>query len=610
MVAPLKSPYDWLTDEDAATILASDPGIELSVHYRDSAFSEDQLRVMQIVDGRLIAFPFKDGRSNDPKREAAYLQGVADFVNTLESQKDLESGDLVHERTVAKNASRRHVAIHGNQPVELQLAIDRARGAAQAKSIISDKWKKRSSSLFEEIVETVFIASWKRWLETINDHHADWSCWQPIPVIESYISQHDSKVVEPVKEQPSEHFSVPGFVNDVMKLTLETAPYPNKPLAFCGALSLLSLLIARKVTFNGLAPNFYLLALANSGSGKDWPRKVNNQLLYEAGIGSQLGNAFASGEGIEDALYTNNAMLFQCDEFDGIIRSMAGEKESRFESITDRLLQFFSSATTAYQCRKLANPKSEEPVRSINRPHLGLFATCVPSSFYSSLSAKMMTGGLMARMLVVDSGKRGIGQRVGRIIPSDKIRDVIEHWKEAPYGEGNLAMLNPKPKEIPATEAASIALDEVRVYADKKYDECFNDSSEGNMAVWARCFEHVAKLSLLYAVSANPFEPEVTQDAVKWARQFVDAQIQRMLSAVAEGMHETPFDKLVKRLKAKIATTKGGVPHSELLKYSKVNTKEFATAISTLQERMEIEAIAQPTEALRPGRRPCIYVLL
>ena len=44
-----------------------------------------------------------------------------------------------------------------------------------------------------------------------------------------------------------ELFRVPGFVSEVMDHCLATAPYPNVPLAFCGALALQAVLAGRKV---------------------------------------------------------------------------------------------------------------------------------------------------------------------------------------------------------------------------------------------------------------------------------------------------------------------------------------------------------------------------
>ena len=46
---------------------------------------------------------------------------------------------------------------------------------------------------------------------------------------------------------PDELLHVPGFVDEVMSHTLATAPYPERTLAFGGALALQAFLAGRKV---------------------------------------------------------------------------------------------------------------------------------------------------------------------------------------------------------------------------------------------------------------------------------------------------------------------------------------------------------------------------
>ena len=116
---------------------------------------------------------------------------------------------------------------------------------------------------------------------------------------------------------PDELLRVPGFVSEVMDYTLQTAPYPNAVMAFSGALSLQAILAGRKVRDPGdNRTNLYLLGLAHSSAGKDRPRKVNTEILHAIGMSRCVGGRFASGEGIQDALFIEPCMLFQTDEID------------------------------------------------------------------------------------------------------------------------------------------------------------------------------------------------------------------------------------------------------------------------------------------------------
>lgn len=50
---------------------------------------------------------------------------------------------------------------------------------------------------------------------------------------------------------------------------------------------------------HGTRPNLYLVALADSGVGKDFPRKVNKRLADRVVLSNNVADQFGSGEGIE-----------------------------------------------------------------------------------------------------------------------------------------------------------------------------------------------------------------------------------------------------------------------------------------------------------------------
>ena len=71
---------------------------------------------------------------------------------------------------------------------------------------------------------------------------------------------------------PRELLEVPGFIGEYISHCMEAAPHPNRPLALCGALALLSAITGRKIWGpNGIPLNLYVIGLAFSGAGKDFP---------------------------------------------------------------------------------------------------------------------------------------------------------------------------------------------------------------------------------------------------------------------------------------------------------------------------------------------------
>lgn len=394
---------------------------------------------------------------------------------------------------------------------------------------------------------------------------------------------------------PERLFDVPGFVRRVMDFTLANAPYPNIGLAFCGAMALQSFLAGRKVCTSGdLRTNLYLLALASSGTGKEFPRKVNSQILFQIGMSGSLGDKFASGEGIQDALVRTGRMLFQNDEMDGVLRQINLDRENSRESIPNILLTLYTSAGDVYPIRVKANQKD---AIHIDQPHLTLFGTATPQYFYESLSKRMLTNGFFARLNIIDVGRRGSGQTPGsaRDLPED-ILDTAKWWADFEPGSGNFLNFHPKPLVVQTTPDAAEAIDHLRLMTEREYDAAEEAIDEVARTAWSRTCEHAKKLALIYACSENHIEPLIGLPAVEWATEFAMHQTRRQLYLASVHVAENPFHaeclKLLKRLSEQ---PEQRMQRQHLLKYMKCKAADLDQIIQTLIQQGEIEPIIMPT---------------
>ncbi len=357
---------------------------------------------------------------------------------------------------------------------------------------------------------------------------------------------------------PHELLRIPGFVGDVIDYTLATAPYPEPVLAFGAALALQAFLAGRKVRDDAdNRTNLYLLCLANSGAGKDYPRKVNQKILSHAGLADCLGDSFASGEGIEDRLFARPAMLFQTDEIDGLMTKINQAKDARHEGIMHVLLKMYSSSNSIYPMRV----KAGREYGVIDQPSMSVFGTAIPKHFYDALSLKMLTNGLFARLLVLETVRRGTGQdAIVRDLP-DAIKRVARWWAEFNPGDGNLQASHPVPQVVEQTPGARASLRQLRIHADEQYAIAEERDDAAGMAIWARANEKARRLALVYACSASHQRPLIDEDAVRWAGKLVEHQTRRMLFMAVDHVSENDFDA---RCKAVVATLrKWAVKHGD-----------------------------------------------
>ncbi len=392
----------------------------------------------------------------------------------------------------------------------------------------------------------------------------------------------------------------PGFIAEVMDHCLETAPYPNPVMAFCGALSLQAVLAGRRVRDPGdNRTNLYLLGLAHSAAGKDWPRKLNMQILQQVGMADCVGERFASGEGIQDSLHLTEAMLFQTDEIDGLLQSINKSRDARYEHIMSTLLTMYSSANSVYPMRRKAG---KEAAGVINQPNLVIFGTAIPNHYYAALSERMLTNGLFARMLIFECGRRGKGQEPKiREIP-DSIRETAAWWQNYRPGAGNLVDWNPTPAIVRHDDEARRLLCDARVNAETQYDAAEADNDSVGTTVWGRVSEQTRKLALIHAVSRNCRDPVIDTESARWAIEVVEHQTRRMLFMAASHVAENPFHGECLRLLEKLRKSpERTLPHSVLLKRMKMEAKVFHQLIDTLVQQGDLSIISAET-AGRPQR--------
>jgi len=397
---------------------------------------------------------------------------------------------------------------------------------------------------------------------------------------------------------PERLFEVPGFVSQVMDFSLAKAPYPNGGLAFCGAMALMSLLTGRKVC-NGddLRTNIMILALAGSGTGKDFPRKVNARILFEIGLVHALGDKFASGQGIQDALARSPAMLFQNDEMDGVLRQINLDREGKTESIHSILLTMSTSASDVYPIRVKAGQKE---MGHIDQPHLALFGTATPQYFYEALSYRMLTNGFFARLIIVDIGKRGRGQRPGsaRNVP-EAILQTARWWAEFQPGSvrKDLFAIHPEPRVVPTTPEAQEAVDALQRMTEDEYARSEDRGDATGKVAWARTCENAKKLALLYACSENHEDPVIGLPAIEWATAFAMHQTRRQLYLAATYVAENPFHAECLKLTRRLSEAPGRrMQRQHLLRVMRCKAADFDQLVATLIQQGEILPVDIPTK--------------
>ena len=390
---------------------------------------------------------------------------------------------------------------------------------------------------------------------------------------------------------PDHLFDVPGFVTELMGYTLRTAPYPNRALAFAGAFALLGHLSGRKYKDEyDTRPNLYFLSLAASGTGKQHPRGVNVSLAALKGFASEMGDYFASGEGLEDSFLSNPCMFYQIDEADTLFNTVK-MKDTRAEMISSMLLRMYSESNSVHIMRKKALQRGQPASSSsIIQPHLTFLGTAVPKFFYASLSERVMANGLLARCLVLEAGKRGEANdnAVAEEFPERVLSDITDLIR---IGHENALFSEfPQTRTVPMEARAKLLLKDVRKEADAmyaKYDQS-ESANECALALWARAGEKVSKFALVRAISRDVNAPVIREEDIAWARTLVFHATRRMLFMAGLYAYDGEFDRQMKRVMQRITAKGGSLSYRNILRFVRMEKDELKRVLETLIARGDL----------------------
>ena len=399
---------------------------------------------------------------------------------------------------------------------------------------------------------------------------------------------------------PRRFLDVPGLVGEVMAYNLETAFKPQPVLALGGALCLQAVLAARKVRDpRGNRTNIYIVGVASSGRGKDHARKVNKNILFQAGLGDLEGNEdFASDSGLLKAVELNPAVLFQVDEVGRMLKTIGDARHCHLYHISTALMKLYSSADTIFRGKAYADNKRNA---EIDQPCVSLYGLTVPEYFYDSLTVDNLSDGFLARLMVFEVTENPRRQRVPQKPVPKSIILAARWWGDFNRG-GNLSQVHPEPLVVEYTHGAGLIFDEL---ADRAEEEAVQGDLPSQV-LWARAEEKACRLALVYACSRDKEKPVIDAEATSWACDLSEYLTRRMLWLASQWVADGAFDARQKKVVRIIRQAGGSLSSNELCR---------KTQALTMREREEIVRNLKATgqiverEESTGGRRRIRYVL-
>ncbi|WP_234713355.1 bifunctional DNA primase/polymerase [Rhodopseudomonas palustris] len=331
----------------------------------------------------------------------------------------------------------------------------------------------------------------------------------------------------------------PGLVGDLIDWIAGSSSSPSRPLALGAALTFLGTLAGRvHAGPTNLRTNLYVVALANSGYGKEHARGRINALAMEAGLDRFIGpEGFLSDSALRKTVEHNPAVLCLMDEFGGFINKIMDRRAGTHQSgMRQMIMQMFTTSASRYAGMAAA----AETATPIWNPCLSLYGTTTPHDFWPAMSGKGVADGFLPRWLVLTvPGDPPVD--VPLTAPFDPPHRLVEDCRAVVTlsRKGNLPAMSNQPVKPLLAEWGPGAEDGWRYYRDLFKARGRAMAQQELAVLWTRSMEIALRIAHIVAIGVNPEAPVVTAELVDWAARLTELSTRSCIIEVRDRLAST-----------------------------------------------------------------------
>lgn len=351
------------------------------------------------------------------------------------------------------------------------------------------------------------------------------------------------------QEFPDEWLQPPGLVGEIADWIMATSMKPVRLFAVASALTTVGALVARQV-YSGTprtGTQLYMLMIAGTGGGKDWPLRAVGQILAAVDRNQMRKASFSSSAALTMRLAECPAHVHIIDEIAGtVLRRLNNTRSSNAEnSILDIYRELWGIGTRDF----VPESTTMRTADAITRPWVSILGATNPDEFHEQLKSKAVSNGFLNRFLVLPKITR-VGRNPAPE-PADEVpADIVERCKALmkfdddrhKFPQSANYSSNQTPPElvvIDADEEARAMLERVAA----RQDEIEMELDENPlMAVWVRYAEMVRRVALVVACGRHPTSMvacRITVGDVEFADRLVSWSMSGFVRELSQNMADT-----------------------------------------------------------------------
>ena len=355
-------------------------------------------------------------------------------------------------------------------------------------------------------------------LNSVNTKHFRSNTEYEIPLTASAINREYERMVSEGKSQgqaaqKKSNLELPpaqGVIKTLQSNILKNSYIKQPAFALSASLALLASLVSRKFTFQGIAPNLYVLNVASSGSGKEAPQKRVKEIIGALNAEYLLGNGdYVSDASLTDFLDLQPSRLDIIDEAGGFFKSVNSGNGGYNGKMGDILAELYTASTTRYLGRAVASGNKG----SCDRPCVNLLCSTTPTGLSEGISTKAIEKGLVGRFLIFEGIENGKANRLLKTTYLDPITiNKLQYFAQYQPAENTEFLINGRPQmveEIEATDLANRRLD--GIFSEFDALRCSTKAGSALKPIVSRLYQQMLKAVLLHAVGRAEFKKPVVE---------------------------------------------------------------------------------------------------
>ncbi|RTL95472.1 DNA primase [Ancylobacter aquaticus] len=327
----------------------------------------------------------------------------------------------------------------------------------------------------------------------------------------------------------------PGAVGEFARWIASCARFPSPHLSLASALAFTAGLIGRRYKGpTGLRSNLYVVALAESGFGKDITIRAAEALADSTPEGAKVSEQLFADKlrslpGLAGRLRKSPSSIAVIDEFGKFLSLHAGKNVAPHrEEIAAALMELTGAPSGSWGGAEKAGGN----IARIIQPCLTIHGVSTPSTFWAALSSGNISEGLLGRLVLIDAGDGEpvkVRSPAGSLdaVPTELAATVSTLLGGEPgrLGYGPFHALAARSQDRPwpiitveygqgvenLFESFDDRMRSMRTSLDPQYRPILN-----------RVGENAARLALIVAVGCDPKEPVITREIQEWANAVAE----------------------------------------------------------------------------------------